>query len=282
MADDFQYDVFISHSSKDKPTVRALAERLRADNLRVWLDDWELKPGDSIPAKIEEGLEHSRILLLCMSAHAFGSDWTTLESQTFRFRDPQNRERRFIPLRLDDAPLRGSLVQFLYIDWQAKGRKQAYTKLLGACRPPAKQPAADEEAVGEHVTEKALRLDAGMNYAYSFSADGKRALSGDTGSGIRIWDLSESFTEARATESDAPALPSLPEQALYTNAKVLLVGESGAGKTGLSKRLVGEEWEPSDSTVGAWATQWKLEVEAEGASSGRFGCGTLGGRPTSG
>jgi hypothetical protein len=42
---------------KDKAVVRAVAERLRADGLRVWLDDWEIRPGDSIPAKIEEGLE---------------------------------------------------------------------------------------------------------------------------------------------------------------------------------------------------------------------------------
>src|ERR687893_806114 len=96
MADDFRYDVFISHSSKDKAIVRPLA-----DGLRVWLDDWELKPGDNIPHKIEEGLEYSRVLLLCMSANAFGSDWATLESQTFRFRDPLNEERRFIPLRLN-------------------------------------------------------------------------------------------------------------------------------------------------------------------------------------
>ena len=62
-----------------------------------------LKPGDSIPAKIEEGLERSRVLVLCMSANAFGSDWAQLESGTFRFRDPLNKERRFLPLRLDDA-----------------------------------------------------------------------------------------------------------------------------------------------------------------------------------
>jgi GTPase SAR1 family protein len=51
-----------------------------------------------------------------------------------------------------------------------------------------------------------------------------------------------------------------PDQIQYTNAKVLLVGESGVGKTGLSQRLGSDSWEPSDSTVGAWATQWKLPV----------------------
>ncbi|HSS76033.1 MAG TPA: toll/interleukin-1 receptor domain-containing protein, partial [Thermoanaerobaculia bacterium] len=65
MPDDFKYDVFLSHSAKDKAVVRPIAERLRTDGLRVWLDDWEILPGDSIPAKIEEGLEHSRVLVLC-------------------------------------------------------------------------------------------------------------------------------------------------------------------------------------------------------------------------
>ena len=46
---------------------------------------------------IEEGQEHSRVLVLCMSANAFGSDWAQLEAGTFRFRDPLNQERRFSP-----------------------------------------------------------------------------------------------------------------------------------------------------------------------------------------
>jgi hypothetical protein len=58
--------------------------------------------------KIEEGLEHSRVLVLCMSANAFGSNWAQLEAGmcgrgNLLFRDPLNQERRFIPLRLDDA-----------------------------------------------------------------------------------------------------------------------------------------------------------------------------------
>jgi len=130
----FTHDVFLSHSAKDKAVVRPLAERLRADGVKMWFDEWVLKPGDSIPAKIEEGLERSRVLVLCMSANAFGSDWAQLESQTFRFRDPLNRERRFIPLRLDDAPIKGSLAQFLYINWRLADREQEYAKLLAACR----------------------------------------------------------------------------------------------------------------------------------------------------
>jgi hypothetical protein len=124
---EFDYDVFLSHSSKDKAVVRTIEERLRADGLRVWFDEWTIKAGDSIPAKIEEGLEASRVLVLCMSAHAFGSDWAKLEGYMFRFRDPLNKERRFIPLRLDDAPIKGSLAQFLFIRWGLEDGEKAYT-----------------------------------------------------------------------------------------------------------------------------------------------------------
>ena len=111
MLAELPYHAFLSHSAKDKAMVRDVAERLRKDGLRVWLDEWEIRPGDSIPAKIEEGLSqfdtrNSAFGLpqLCMSANAFGSDWVQLESGTFRFRDPLNKERRFLPLRLDDSP----------------------------------------------------------------------------------------------------------------------------------------------------------------------------------
>src|SRR5215471_14596535 len=132
----FPFDVFLSHSSKDKPSVRELAERLRRDGVRVWLDEWELRVGDSIPAKIEEGLEASRVLVLCLSENAFGSDWAALESQTFRFRDPLNKQRRFVPVRLDGAEAKGSLAQFLYVDWRGRDEGE-YQKLVEACRPVA-------------------------------------------------------------------------------------------------------------------------------------------------
>ena len=63
MTDGLSFDVFLSHSAKDKAVVRPLAERLRQDGLKVWFDEWVLKPGDSIPAKIEEGLEQSQFSL---------------------------------------------------------------------------------------------------------------------------------------------------------------------------------------------------------------------------
>jgi hypothetical protein len=154
MTGEFEYDVFLSHSSQDKAVVRDVAERLQTDGLTVWFDEWVLKPGDIIPAKIEAGVEHSRVLVLCLSAHAFGSDWASLEAGTFRFRDPLNKDRRLIQLRLDNAPIKGSLAQFLYINWSPADREQEYPKLLGAYRPPA-TPNYPENVRNRFLTEMA-------------------------------------------------------------------------------------------------------------------------------
>jgi len=133
MDNEFHYDVFLSHSSKDKTVIRPIAERLQSDGLKVWFDEWEIKPGDNIPVKIDEGLEHSRVLVLFMSSNAFGSDWTQLESGIFRFRDPLNKNRRFIPVRLDNAVIKGSLAQFRYIDLSSSNGEIFYAELLKAC-----------------------------------------------------------------------------------------------------------------------------------------------------
>jgi hypothetical protein len=114
----FTCDIFLSHSAKDKAVVRPLAERLRQDGLKVWFGQWatpvaatrqsaansstelmrEEEDGGALPRrryaeKIEEGLEHSRVLCLAHRmgeggrrpgegpvANAFGSDWAQLPS----------------------------------------------------------------------------------------------------------------------------------------------------------------------------------------------------------
>jgi small GTP-binding protein len=190
MGQEFVFDVFLSHSSKDKGAVRAVAERLRRDGLKVWFDEWEIKPGDEFRAKIEEGLEHSRVLVLCMSAHAFGSEWVKLEADTFQFRNPSNKDRRFIALRLDDAPIKGSLAQFLYIDWFPADRQQEYAKLVEACRPTAKPTAAKHGVPDKSVAGKASQLDykAEIN-GHAFSPDGNLVLSGAADGTMRLWKV---------------------------------------------------------------------------------------------
>jgi hypothetical protein len=91
------FDVFLSYSSTDKVRVRRLARRLEASGLRVWFDEWIIKPGDDIYLSVERGLSSARILVLCMSQATFGSEWIALERSTALFRDPCNLERPSFP-----------------------------------------------------------------------------------------------------------------------------------------------------------------------------------------
>ena len=110
----FPFDVFVSHHAKDKPRVRRLAERLKQVGLRVWFDEWNVRSGDIIALKVDEGLEQSRVLLLCLSPHALASGWVALERSTAIHRDPANEGRRFIPLLLADCDLPDTLRRYKY------------------------------------------------------------------------------------------------------------------------------------------------------------------------
>lgn len=118
MARSFSYDVFLSHNSKDKPRVRKLAERLKKAGLKVWFDEWCIKPGEIIALKVDEGLEQSRVLLLCVSQNALESGWVSLERSTAIHRDPANEGRRFVPLLLEACDLPDTLRRYKYLDWR--------------------------------------------------------------------------------------------------------------------------------------------------------------------
>jgi hypothetical protein len=73
---------------------------------------------------------------------------------------------------------------------------------------------------------------------------------------LGIWDLFDEVAFA------APCIATglATREARYTNAKVLLVGDSGVGKTGLARYLGNGIKDQGDntSTDGAWATHWTL------------------------
>jgi hypothetical protein len=74
------WDVFISHASEDKERVaRPLAGLLRAAGLRVWLDENELRLGDSLRRKIDHGLAGSRYGVVVLSPSFFAKEWPQRE-----------------------------------------------------------------------------------------------------------------------------------------------------------------------------------------------------------
>lgn len=78
--DDFTYDVFLSHASEDKDNVaRPLAELLQERGLRVWYDEFELRIGDNLVAKLNAGISTSRFGIIVLSQSFFAKRWTNYE-----------------------------------------------------------------------------------------------------------------------------------------------------------------------------------------------------------
>ena len=74
------YDVFISHASEDKDeVVRPLANALQNEGLSVWYDEFELKIGDSLRRKIDQGVATSNFGLIVLSEMFFKKGWSNYE-----------------------------------------------------------------------------------------------------------------------------------------------------------------------------------------------------------
>src|SRR5271170_1605440 len=84
--------VFLSHSSKDKPFVRMLADALETGSeIKVWFDEREINYGDNSVLKMEEGLDADAVLLI-LSPDSVESKWVK-EEWTDAFWDQTNTER---------------------------------------------------------------------------------------------------------------------------------------------------------------------------------------------
>ena len=63
------FDVFLSHNSKDKPAVRELARRLSDRGIRVWLDEDQLIPGRNWQPLLEQGIQQSATGAVLVGPH---------------------------------------------------------------------------------------------------------------------------------------------------------------------------------------------------------------------
>ncbi|MBD0303662.1 MAG: TIR domain-containing protein, partial [Tolypothrix sp. T3-bin4] len=197
MSSKFAFDVFLSYSTKDKVVVHGLAERLKNDGVRVWLDTWVIEPGDSIPLKIQEGVEQSRTLLMCMSPNYFKSEWGKLEHLSLLFRDPTNTQRRFIPILIADCELPNIIAQFLYIDWRNTSDED-YDKLLATCRGREVEPSESALSMDSIIQQSiVLKEDDSNIFCIAITPDGKTVVSGSENYTLKVWDLATG--QCRAT-----------------------------------------------------------------------------------
>lgn len=155
----FRRDVFISHRSTDKEWVRHLAKQLETvsvagNSIRTWVDEAEIRPGQSITGEVNKALETSRFVVLVLTPDYFNSPsgWTDAEWQAALFRDPAGRHSRVIPLLVKDCPYIPALLRHLnMIDFRDTREFQAaLTRLISAI---AGEPSRTSAARGQLITE---------------------------------------------------------------------------------------------------------------------------------
>jgi hypothetical protein len=86
-AKEFKYDFFISYASEDKSGVAQPIYEALAGDYRVWFDEAELKLGDSLRKKIEEGLANCKFGIVVLSPTFFEKKWPEHELNALTARD---------------------------------------------------------------------------------------------------------------------------------------------------------------------------------------------------
>lgn len=122
---------FISHASGDAAFVQKLATDLRLNGVDVWYSGWEMRPGDSIPEKVDEGLGACEIFIIVLSHLSISRRWVHTELDAATVRKLDGKIRKIIPIKIDDCgelpPILGSL---LLEDFSAEPYETALNRVL--------------------------------------------------------------------------------------------------------------------------------------------------------
>ncbi len=100
---DYKWDVFISHATPDKEKIRKIVSKLRSEDLRVWVDEEQIKFGDGVVNKIQEGLNYSRRLIVCLSQSLGKSNWCRNEYEALINTEITLHGTKVIPLVIENV-----------------------------------------------------------------------------------------------------------------------------------------------------------------------------------
>lgn len=144
------HDVFISHSSHDKPVADAICANLENANIRAWMAPRDICPGKPWAESIIDAIASSKIMIVIVSQHSNASNQVTLEVER-----AVNKGVVILPFRIDAVQLSKSLEYFLssphWLDAMTPPLKQHVDKLVGtvkilvASEAPPKPPGQPKE-----------------------------------------------------------------------------------------------------------------------------------------
>lgn len=100
---DFENDIFLCHNKVDKDWVRKLGEKIETEefegrNLKVFFDEWDIKPAENIVLKLDQALPKSRFIGVVLSQKMLEAEWPTMEWTIGVYMDPSGRKGLVIPI----------------------------------------------------------------------------------------------------------------------------------------------------------------------------------------
>lgn len=109
--------VFLSHNSLDKPFVRRLAMDLENQGIHCWIDEAEIKVGESLIQKIRAGLDSVDFVAVILSPNSIASAWVQREVDVAMNQEIAGRTVKVLPIMYRMCDLPGFLLGKLYSDF---------------------------------------------------------------------------------------------------------------------------------------------------------------------
>jgi TIR domain len=124
--------IFISYSHADKELARVLAAALEQRGLRVWIDEGELKVGDSIIERIATAIAEIDFFLALVSEASSGSNWCRKELALAVTGELGREGVKVLPLRVDKARMPDALVDVYYLELSADNLQDVADQIAAA------------------------------------------------------------------------------------------------------------------------------------------------------
>jgi HEAT repeat protein len=128
---------FISHSWHDKRLAKLIASALQQAGGRVWLDDAEVKLGDSLVEKIRAGIDNVDYVVALISKNSVASEWVSRELDIAMNQEIEGRRVKVLPVLASKCSLPGFLQGKLYADMSSpKAIRRSLPLLLERLEAP--------------------------------------------------------------------------------------------------------------------------------------------------
>ena len=156
--------VFVSYAHEDKPCAHSLAGALGERGCSVWVDEFELRAGDSLTERVSSALTSADFVVALVSTASVNSGWCQRELQMALSTGLAAGRTIVLPVRLGDVVMPPSLTDLFYVSANVDRADEAADRLVRdmnshAAEVTSKREMDTTEREWEFAIEPAHELD---------------------------------------------------------------------------------------------------------------------------